>query len=122
MSPQHPLTRSSPFRNERWTTPKGMSNRGASKLDSSGNNKKILRVLANPSAFRPVCAVDHGPALKRALPTTHTGGCHPSLGGRRRTVYEWLEHVPMAIGSGVTKGQSCCDRKGSWRGRSSALR
>ena len=56
-----------------------------SKLDSSGNNKKILRVLANsPSTFRPVCAVDHGPALKRALPTTHTGGCHPSLGDTTR--------------------------------------
>jgi alkylhydroperoxidase family enzyme len=76
------------------------------KLDAAGINKHIMRLLANCStAFRPFTLLTtsllssvHYPRLDQEVVILH-------LAARRSTQYEWEEHVPMALESGVHQAQ-----------------
>ena len=78
------------------------------KLHDGGHNKHIIRILANSATgFRPfvllttrLLSSQHYPRLDQEVLILH-------LAARRATQYEWEEHVPMAIESGVTQDQ--CD-------------
>lgn len=76
------------------------------KLDAAGINKHIMRLLANcNTAFRPFTLLTtsllssaHYPRLDQEVVILH-------LAARRSTQYEWEEHVPMALESGVHQTQ-----------------
>jgi alkylhydroperoxidase family enzyme len=73
------------------------------KLDASGVNKKIIRVLANsPTAFRPFVLLSTGLLTSQFFPRPVQEVVILHLAARQRTQYEWEEHVPMATESGVS--------------------
>jgi 4-carboxymuconolactone decarboxylase len=72
------------------------------KLEASGKDLKILRLLANaPGMFRPFVHMADGllnhsrlPAKERELVILH-------LAARLGVYYEWAEHIPMSRDAGV---------------------
>jgi hypothetical protein len=77
-----------------------------SKLESSGHDLKINRVLANSSAaFRPYILLAGGLLNNAALPAAEREIVILHLAARRNVTYEWDEHVPMSVQAGVTDEQ-----------------
>ena len=76
------------------------------KLEESGNDLRILRLLANSSGmFRPfvlladrLLSQSRVPPVARELVILH-------LAVRRAAPYEWDEHVPISAAAGVTDEQ-----------------
>jgi hypothetical protein len=77
-----------------------------SKLEPSGHDLKINRVMANSSAaFRPYLLLASGLLNNAALPPIEREIVILHLATRRHVTYEWEEHVPMSKEAGVTDEQ-----------------
>jgi 4-carboxymuconolactone decarboxylase len=77
-----------------------------SKLESSGHDLKINRVLANSSAaFRPYMMLASALLNNAALPAAEREIVILHLAARRHVTYEWDEHVPMSVQAGVSDDQ-----------------
>jgi hypothetical protein len=77
-----------------------------SKLEPTGHDLKINRVMANSSAaFRPYLLLASGLLNKAVLPAPEREIVILHLAARRHVTYEWEEHVPMSIEAGVTDEQ-----------------
>jgi alkylhydroperoxidase family enzyme len=76
------------------------------KLDAAGDNKRILRLLANaPTAFRPFALLTTGLLTSRWFPRPVQEVVILHMAARHQTQYEWEEHVPMGLSSGVRQEQ-----------------
>jgi alkylhydroperoxidase family enzyme len=77
-----------------------------SKLEASGNNLKILRVLANgENVFRPFVLLSNALMNKSSLSAADREVVILHLAAQRDVPYEWKEHVPMSDAVGITEDQ-----------------
>jgi alkylhydroperoxidase family enzyme len=84
----------------------GEVQRVLSKLEATGNDLKILRVLANSQpAFRPFVLLSNALMNLSALPPEDREVVILHLAARRDVPYEWKEHVPMSDAVGITDEQ-----------------
>lgn len=84
----------------------GDVSRVLAKLESTGNDLKINRLLANSSAaFRPYLLLASALLNKAALPAAEREIVILHLAARRQVTYEWDEHVPMSVRAGVSEAQ-----------------
>jgi alkylhydroperoxidase family enzyme len=76
------------------------------KLEGSGQNLKILRILANSQhAFRPFVLLSNALMNQAELPPGEREVVILHLAARLGVSYEWKEHVPMSAVAGVTDEQ-----------------
>jgi alkylhydroperoxidase family enzyme len=84
----------------------GEVSRVLSKLEATGQNLTILRLLANaPVTFRPFVLLSSALLYNAVLPADVREVVILELAVRRQSSYEWTEHVPMARRAGVTNEQ-----------------
>src|SRR3984957_1491730 len=77
-----------------------------SKLEASGNNLKILRILANgENVFRPFVLLSNALMNKSSLSAADREVVILHLAARRDVPYEWKEHIPMSDAAGITEEQ-----------------
>ena len=77
-----------------------------SKLEASGNNLKILRILANgENVFRPFVLLSNALMNKSSLSAADREVVILHLAAQRDVPYEWKEHVPMSDAVGITEDQ-----------------
>jgi alkylhydroperoxidase family enzyme len=97
----------------------GEVQRVLSKLEASGNDLKILRVLANSQpAFRPFVLLSNALMNLSALPPEDREVVILHLAARRDVPYEWKEHVPMSEAVGITDEQRELIALGKYEGQS----
>ena len=76
------------------------------KLEGSGKDLRILRVLANsPGMFRPFVLMADALLRRSKLPAKEREVVIMHLAAQRGVPYEWAEHVPMAAEAGVSDEQ-----------------
>src|SRR3984957_21092134 len=84
----------------------GEVERVLSKLEASGNDLKILRVLANAeNVFRPFVLLSNALMNKSSLSAADREVVILHLAAQRDVPYEWKEHVPMSDAVGITEDQ-----------------
>lgn len=91
-----------PFRSSVDTD--GEVRRVLGKLEASGNDLPVSRMLANsPGCFRPFVLLSDALLHKSAVPSFIRETVILHLAARLGVRYEWGEHVPMAEDAGVTE-------------------
>jgi alkylhydroperoxidase/carboxymuconolactone decarboxylase family protein YurZ len=95
-----------PIRLRSSQTTEGDTARVLGKLEQSGKDLPIIRVVANwPAGFRPFVLMADA-LLSRGVLTPRTRECVVlHLAARLGQEYEWAEHVPISAAAGVTDGQ-----------------
>jgi alkylhydroperoxidase family enzyme len=92
----------------------GEVQRVLSKLELTGHDLKINRILANSTAgFRPYMMLASALLNKSGLPAAEREIVILHLAARRDVSYEWAEHVPMSESAGVTELQRDVLKSGS---------
>ncbi|HEY1831838.1 MAG TPA: carboxymuconolactone decarboxylase family protein [Acidimicrobiales bacterium] len=85
---------------------KGDVSRVLGKLEATGQDLTILRLLANdPGTFRPFVMMANSLVYGATLPADVRETVVLWLARRRRNTYEWAEHVPMSKRAGLTEEQ-----------------
>jgi hypothetical protein len=76
------------------------------KLESGGNDIKIMRLMANsPNAFRPFLLMSLSLMERASLPPSDREVAILQLAELLKVEYEWREHVPLSIRAGITDEQ-----------------
>lgn len=84
----------------------GEVSRVLGRLETSGQDLTILRVLANaPGVFRPFVMMANALVYRAALPADVRESLVLWLAARRNNSYERAEHVPMAARAGLSDEQ-----------------
>jgi alkylhydroperoxidase family enzyme len=91
----------------------GEVSRVLGKLEASGQDLTILRLLANnASIFRPFVMMANSLMYKAKLPPDVRETVVLWLGQHQRSTYEWAEHAPMSKRAGLSDAQIEAIRKG----------
>lgn len=91
----------------------GEVSRVLAKLEQSGQDLTILRLLANDaSAFRPFVMMANSLVYGATLPADVRETVVLWLAQHQRNTYEWAEHVPMSKRAGLTDAQIEALRRG----------
>jgi hypothetical protein len=95
-------------------TAEGETARLLGKLEQSGRDIPIIRVVANwPPGFRPFVLMADALLSKGVLAPTTREFVVLHIAARQGLDYEWDEHVTMSAAAGVTDGQRAALRDGS---------
>lgn len=91
----------------------GDVSRVLAKLEETGQDKTILKVLANhPDVFRPFVLMANALVYRAALPPEVREAAVLWIARHQGQTYEWAEHVPMARDAGLSGGQISDIRSG----------